>query len=302
MNAADVQCDCMRTDKQQIEFSLAWAGVLMVLIFAFALCLTWYVVYRFYPDDLDNAAKFGDACNFANMVMSSLAFAGVVAALILQQREIQYQRRDIEMTQRIATESATAQAEIARIQERSEEMQFIRGYVQTLDTLAQASDRMLYGVDQMRLKVWRLRSLHEVNQYIEFMSKTASEVTKIQSDALSEDSALWVADRLIRVIDKLKMAVHCGISEADSGRAVDSLSEAHHAFGQIMSATERLLGVGKNSNERSENSQHVNRAYDQISRALMLCKDFDEEYSTCALQAASLCSNFLSGIDSVLAL
>jgi hypothetical protein len=81
---------------------------LMIGIVAVAICVfvvvgvTPFVIPRiisyFGLEGLNAAGVFGDQFGIANALFSGLAFVGVIAALVLQRRELRYQREDSEHT------------------------------------------------------------------------------------------------------------------------------------------------------------------------------------------------------------
>lgn len=58
---------------------------------------------------LEDRGSFGDSFGVVNTLFSGLAFAGIIAALFMQRRELKLQREDLELTRNELKKSATAQ-------------------------------------------------------------------------------------------------------------------------------------------------------------------------------------------------
>lgn len=89
----------MKDNKYIIWFILLVIGI--QLVFGFS-------IYYFLPTWSDRGT-FGDMFGAVNTLFSGLAFAGIIYAIILQQRELKLQKEELELTRRELTRSADAQ-------------------------------------------------------------------------------------------------------------------------------------------------------------------------------------------------
>lgn len=105
------------TKKQENGFSTLWKliGGAVVLWLALVIFLAyWFSDKLLVPGaKLANIAKFGDTFGALNALFSGLALAGVIYAMLLQRRELEYQRAEL----RRATTAQQEQAALLNIQQ-----------------------------------------------------------------------------------------------------------------------------------------------------------------------------------------
>jgi len=88
-----------------MKFELSCRNVTIMLIGVLVLWLviawiTVEVASRIKPDVLAESGLLGDTFGAANALFSGLALAGVIAAILLQHRELNLQRRDLQLQRR----------------------------------------------------------------------------------------------------------------------------------------------------------------------------------------------------------
>ncbi len=91
---------------------------LVAVIAAFvAIVVAWVAsafVLRMLVPDLGFRGQFGDSFGALNALFSGLAFGGVIYAIVLQRRELQYQREELELSRMALTKTALAAETSAR--------------------------------------------------------------------------------------------------------------------------------------------------------------------------------------------
>lgn len=88
------------------RFGTLVAGALGVVVVS---CAGWVFWLGTVPRDLGHASSWGESFGGLNTLFSGLAFAGVVATLLLQRRELELQRKELRLTRRQLKRSAKAQ-------------------------------------------------------------------------------------------------------------------------------------------------------------------------------------------------
>lgn len=86
---------------------------LVALLSAAVVIVVWqllgHVPLWFYPENLEDASRYGDAFGYVNSLFSALAFLGIIATILLQRQELQLQREELEQTREELRRSAEAQ-------------------------------------------------------------------------------------------------------------------------------------------------------------------------------------------------
>lgn len=102
-------------------------------------------VLRFVIEDPQQRGLFGDSYGALNALFSGLAFAGVIATLLLQRQELSYQREELELTRAELQRAASAQeATSETIAEQAEVMKVtahLSGLAALLDSANAEVDR-----------------------------------------------------------------------------------------------------------------------------------------------------------------
>src|SRR6267154_2031139 len=92
MTSIEVGTDSI--ERTTSRFESPWSFVaLSVLVVALG-CLLWFLIDRAYPK-LSDQADFGNLFGGINTLFAALAFAALTFTLILQQRALQLQRKDL---------------------------------------------------------------------------------------------------------------------------------------------------------------------------------------------------------------
>ncbi len=89
-------------------------GFLLLLLVWLVLGVGNYCVWCL-GESSDGASKFGESFGFVNSLFSGLALVGVVAAIILQRKELTLQRAELKMTREELAKSATAQTQLVHL-------------------------------------------------------------------------------------------------------------------------------------------------------------------------------------------
>lgn len=92
-----------KANKRTNRFILT--GFLVVIV----IWLGYLVIYPYFNTDLDKRALTGDSFGGLNALFSGLAFAGVIATILLQREELRLQRVELENTRKELKRSADAQ-------------------------------------------------------------------------------------------------------------------------------------------------------------------------------------------------
>ncbi len=85
-----------------VPFLFAGAAVLAMWIIT-------YFILKGFNGDLVEFGQFGDSYGALNTLYSGLAFAGIIATIFMQRKELKYQREELELTRKELTKSAQAQ-------------------------------------------------------------------------------------------------------------------------------------------------------------------------------------------------
>lgn len=125
-------------DKSRPKAASVWRPIVWACTAIFVL---WFISLNLLVSggecDVGVLGPLGDSFGALNALFSGLAFAGVITALILQNREIDLQRRDLRATldaQRESAEAARLQAEIRAAALRTESRAILqRSYVALLE-------------------------------------------------------------------------------------------------------------------------------------------------------------------------
>lgn len=98
--------------KNKVETVPKKSNLWKLYVFIFAVMVLWwlsmfYIDFRF----LDSTEKglFGDSFGAVNSLFSGLAFAGIIYTILLQRKELEYQRQELIETKIVLKESASAQ-------------------------------------------------------------------------------------------------------------------------------------------------------------------------------------------------
>jgi len=116
-------------------FARNWVATISIAAIAL------WVALGFLPSrvlDYNEAAQFADSFGFVSSLFSSLAFAGVVIAIILQSQELALQRKELEDTRAVLERTAKSQAELQESASRQADSQFLAAYLNALSSLRQA--------------------------------------------------------------------------------------------------------------------------------------------------------------------
>jgi len=87
------------------------------------LCVAWGWAGYSEADTLGNRGLFGDSYGALNTLFSGLAFAGVIAALVMQMQELRLQRRELELQRREMEESRRELGRQADVLEQQAQLQ-----------------------------------------------------------------------------------------------------------------------------------------------------------------------------------
>ena len=79
-------------DSEKVRWWPFWLILSFVVIFWFSLVIGWFPAWI----DESKRGVFGDSFGVVNALFSGLAFAGVICAILLQQKELALQRKELE--------------------------------------------------------------------------------------------------------------------------------------------------------------------------------------------------------------
>jgi len=92
----------------QTNWTFSITVVIVVILVVVLWILTPIAVTSLYPE-LDKSGQFGDLFGTINALFSGLAFAGIIAAILLQRQELQLQREELVSTREELRRTADAQ-------------------------------------------------------------------------------------------------------------------------------------------------------------------------------------------------
>lgn len=158
-----------------------WKLFLFLVFIVISIQTGYYYFIQHNIVGLDKQGQFGDMFGALTALFSGFAFAGMIAAIVLQTKELGYQREELSLTRTQLTGSRTAQEEQAK---------FLRVSVElaALNTLAQ-------------------ESIREEEKYLEKKSKSTYAIDgKNIDDLISEEvkkkkSYLSKIQKLLKIID-----------------------------------------------------------------------------------------------------
>lgn len=112
-----------------------------VVVVAAVIAIFGLVIYDSLPTWRERG-QFGDMFGVVNSTFSGLAFAGIILALVLQSKELQYQRLELEATRKVLEASAEAQQQQSKLMGRS-------SLITALTTLIESAE---YDLDLLRAR------------------------------------------------------------------------------------------------------------------------------------------------------
>jgi len=82
---------------------------IIFLLLIFILWLSSFIILPYIIPIEESRGLFGDSFGALNTLFSGMAFAGIIATIILQRNELQLQREELKLTRKELTKSAAAQ-------------------------------------------------------------------------------------------------------------------------------------------------------------------------------------------------
>jgi uncharacterized membrane protein len=83
--------------------------LLILLSIVFVVWLITGFIISFVHGDLNNRGLFGDSFGMVNSLFSGFAFAGIIYTILLQRKELKYQRDELKLTRKELKKSSNAQ-------------------------------------------------------------------------------------------------------------------------------------------------------------------------------------------------
>lgn len=109
----------MDNELDQIDKGKDKDFILTAIIVAFLIISAWFVTL-FVLREKPNRGTFGDMFGSINALFSGLALAGIILTILLQRRDLAYQRKDLAIQLRVLNETKDELKRTAIAQEKSE--------------------------------------------------------------------------------------------------------------------------------------------------------------------------------------
>jgi hypothetical protein len=167
-------------------------------------CATPFVVGAFYEKGVDRGT-FGDLFGSVNALFSGLALLGVIAAIMLQQKELNLSTKELRNSARALTKQVELSADAARIQVLPQLIEFQKMRVETVgghdfETFSQHHVTVTSLQDRITLLRSKAAILHDEIQTIDadglLRSESSFEMRRIDVLALSLEQARAVIPEL----------------------------------------------------------------------------------------------------------
>ena len=128
----------------------------------------------------DKQGQFGDTFGALTALFSGFAFAGMITAIVLQTKELGFQREELELTRKVLEESAKAQEELVNKQLFSAQIQ---GLGSILNSYATSAGNATHHISRDRMDQQAARYNHILENLLiesglDLAEKSGAEVNK----------------------------------------------------------------------------------------------------------------------------
>ena len=110
------------TDSQKTN-KFNWKLFMFLVVTVLIIQVGYYFFVQSNVIGLDKQGQFGDMFGALTALFSGLAFAGMITAIVLQTKELSYQREELELTRTVLSDSAASQADLVSKQLLSAQIQ-----------------------------------------------------------------------------------------------------------------------------------------------------------------------------------
>ena len=277
-----------KTKKEGIH--LGWMIASGVLGFFVILTIWWCVGHLpmwFAPTEnpsLPGFGTYGDMFGFVNSLFSAIAFFAIVATLLVQMRELRYQRKDLELsweelkkTTAAQQNAAESQRKAAEAQKEATEMQHQQVKATLLATYTQGVTALVQSPPVDELTIAQELSLRNLSGLTEYTARAISQTGKeVPPPPGSLDKLL--EDRLEAILEITNSQIITSKFGTEASRAAhkqlsvlrDSFMDTsceHAFFREAVARLERLaecIGTINREDEANEANRHIDRLLTEV--------------------------------------